>query len=271
VYRGYGHALGSVDVRGPIHGQPFGDGLVRLRAASGVLEKLETPDRETAVGGLARWIHGLHTVEYGGTLARWLLFVLALGGCATLLTGNWIWIERRAAARTSLFTTLLARLTAGIGAGCFAALGALLLSSRLLPLEDTARILHEELAMASTFAVWVLLGLLTRDTAALWWRGLALAGALLFATPFAAARHSAFGLFGSGASHSVVLGVDAVLLAAGLVLLGSGLTLRRWQRQHRAAPGAPSAPDIDSVEPSSDLGVVSLAASSGALDTRGRS
>jgi uncharacterized iron-regulated membrane protein len=267
VYRGYGHALGTVDVRGPIHGQPFGDGLVRLQAATGLLDKLETPDRETAVGSLARWIHGLHTVEYGGTLVRWLLFVLALGGCATLLTGNWIWIERRAAARPSLFTTLLARLTAGVGAGCFAALGALLLSSRLLPLGDPARIQREELAMAGTLGAMVLLALSTRNTAAVWWRGLALAGVLIALTPIAAARHSALGLFGSGPSHAVVLGVDAVLLTAGLVLLVSAFAVWRLQRQTKSAPSQRSSHETDTFEPPVDLGVA-LAAPTGAPGRR---
>lgn len=239
VYRGFGHTLGTVDVRGHVHGQPFGDGLVRVVAATGALLKHETPDRQTAVGGLARWIHGLHTVEYGGNIARWMLFVLALGGCATLLTGNWIWIERRSAASPSLFTSALARLTAGLGVGCFTALGALLLASRLLPLEDGARIQHEELAMAGMLGLTIAASFSSPDGMALWWRGLALAGALLVATPLAALRHSSAGLFGAGPSHPVVLGVDAVLLGAGVVLLGTAWRLRRlWLARRQALPGA---------------------------------
>lgn len=72
VYRGYGHARATVDVRGPIEGQPFGGGVVRLSAVTGQIEEIETVDGESAVGKLARWIHGLHTVEYGGAVARWL-------------------------------------------------------------------------------------------------------------------------------------------------------------------------------------------------------
>ena len=232
VYHGYGHAGATVDVRGPIAGQPFGDGMVHVMAATGHVEGVETPDRESRVGTLARWIHGIHTVEYGGPLVRWLLFVLALGGCVTLLTGNWIWLERRAAAGHSRGDVLLARLTAGVGVGCFAALGALLLSSRLLSLALPNRILLEELAMAGTFALSLLAAWRTRWTAALWWRGLAFAGALLALVPVAALGHSSAGLFGAGPSHPDVLAVDTALLVAGLVLLASAAALRR---HHQAA------------------------------------
>jgi len=254
VYRGYRHAEGTVDVRGPIEGQPFGDGLVRLNAATGAFEAHETPDRSTAVGTLARWIHGLHTVEYGGPVARWVLFVLALGGCVTLLTGNWIWIERRAAARQSRGNALLAKLTAGVGVGCFAGLATLLLASRLLPLDMPGRIESEELALAGMFGAWIVLALLARDTAALWWRGLALSGVLLLLAPIAAIQHSALGLFGSGPRHAQVLAVDSALLAAGFVLLGTAAGLRRRTRRQASGPStdatAERAPDARAAQPS---------------------
>ncbi|HWO09804.1 MAG TPA: PepSY-associated TM helix domain-containing protein [Polyangiaceae bacterium] len=231
VYHGYGRAGATLDVRGPIAGQPFGGGMVHVMAATGHVHGVETPDRESTVGTLARWIHGIHTVEYGGPLVRWLLFVLALGGCATLLTGNWIWLERRAAAGHSRGDILLARLTAGVGVGCFAALAALLLSSRLLPLSLPRRILLEELAMAGTFGLCLLAASRARRTRALWWRGLAFAGALLGLTPLAALLHSQAGLFGSGPSHPDVLAVDAALLGASLVLLASATALRRHGRE----------------------------------------
>ncbi len=231
VYRGYGHARAVVDVRGHIQGQTFGGGVVRLAAVTGAVEKIETPDGESAVGKLARWIHGLHTVEYGGPMARWLLLILALGGCVTLLTGNWIWLERRAATRPSVADAVLARLTAGVGVGCFVGLGALLLSSRLLPMDWEGRIGGEELAMAAAFGLTVLHALLTGDTAAVWWRGLLVAGALLAAVPFAATRHSARGLFGSADALSPVLAVDAALLVAGVTLVASALVARRIGRR----------------------------------------
>jgi uncharacterized iron-regulated membrane protein len=233
VFRGYGHAQGTLDVRGPIEGQPFGDGMVRLKAATGEVELVETPDHERAVGTLARWIHGLHTVEYGGIVARWLLFVLALGGCATLLTGNWIWIERRAAAQPSFGTALLAKLTAGVGVGCFAALAALLLSSRLLPLDWPNRIQLEELAMAGMLGFWIAWAFFAKSSRALWWRGLAVAGALLCCVPIAATQHSARGLFGAGPGLSLVVTVDAILLGAGLLLLATAYLLRRAHVRQR--------------------------------------
>ncbi|MEY2931393.1 MAG: hypothetical protein RL033_2142 [Pseudomonadota bacterium] len=227
VYRGHSHAGATVDVRGPIEGQPFGNGFVRVMATTGQIQLIETPDRESAVGKVARWIHGLHTVEYGGTLARWMLWVLALGGCATLLTGNWVWLERRAAEQASLGNRLLAKLTAGVGAGCFAALAALLLASRMLPLDWPHRILGEELAMAFTFALWNVLAFCARDTAAVWWRGIGLAGVLMSAVPVLATRSSTAGLFGAGPQLASVATVDAVLLGAGLAMLAIAFLLRR--------------------------------------------
>ena len=235
VYHGYGRAAAVLDVRGPIAGQPFGDGMVHVMAATGHVEGVETPDRESHVGTLARWIHGIHTVEYGGPVVRWLLFVLALGGCATLLTGNWIWLERRAAAGHSRGDVLLARLTAGVGVGCFVALAALFMSSRLLSFALPHRILLEELAMAGTFGACLLAGCLVRHTASLWWRGLGLAGALFALVPLAASRSSSAGLLGAGPSHPDVLAVDIALLVGGLVLLAVAALLRR--HQHRQAHG----------------------------------
>ena len=235
VYHGYGRAEAMVDVRGPIAGQPFGNGMVHVMAATGHVHGIETPDRESRVGTLARWIHGIHTVEYGGSLVRWLLFVLALGGCATLLTGNWIWLERRAATGHSRADLLLARLTAGVGVGCFVALASLLLSSRLLSLALPHRILLEELAMAGMFGASLLVALRTRHTATLWWRGLALAGALLLLVPIAALSHSSAGLLGAGPSHPDVVAVDIALLSAGLVLLATAAALRHHQRTERHA------------------------------------
>jgi uncharacterized iron-regulated membrane protein len=233
VYHGYRRAAARLDVRGPIAGQPFGDGMVHVMAASGHVEGVETPDRESNVGTLARWIHGIHTVEYGGPVVRWLLFVLALGGCATLLTGNWIWLERRAALGHSRGDVLLARLTAGVGVGCFVALAALLLSSRLLPFALPDRISMEELAMAGTFGLCLLAAGLARDTAALWWRGLGTAGVLFVLVPVAARSSSSAGLFGAGPWHPDVLAVDVALLVGGLVLLASAAALRRHQRRER--------------------------------------
>jgi hypothetical protein len=161
------------------------------------------------------------------------LFVLALGGCATLLTGNWIWAERRAALRPSLFTTLLAKLTAGVGVGCFTAVATLMLASRLLPFEAPNRIQHEEIAMAGTLVLTVAVAFVSRNTAALWWRGFGIAGALFAAVPLAAARHSAHGLFGSGPRHPAVVSVDLSLLAGGLVLIACAVLLRRYHRQLR--------------------------------------
>lgn len=222
VFRGYAHEHGTVDVRGPIQGQPFGDGLVRLRAADGALERVDTADREGAVGAVARYIHGLHTVEYGGLALRFLMFVLAAAGCVTILTGNAVWLARRG---PSAGNTLLARLTAGVGGGTLVAVGALLMASRLAPLEWEGRTRLEEWVLAAAFFGCIGCGLLIENTRTTWCGTLGLAGVLLLVLPLAATSHSTAGLFGSGPGHAVVQSVEIAFLCAGAALLAIAAAL----------------------------------------------
>ncbi|MGC4088048.1 MAG: PepSY-associated TM helix domain-containing protein [Polyangiaceae bacterium] len=226
VFRGFEREQGTVDVRGPIRGQPFGEGLVRVRASDGAVERIETPDRETAVGGVARWIHGLHTVEYGGFSARILIFVLAISGCVAILTGNWVWLARRQSRTPGFGNVLLARLTAGVGAGTPVAVAALLLGSRILPLEWAGRTKAEELILASAFLASVVYALISKRTASTWWRLLATSGLLLLAVPLAARHHSQVGLLGAGPHQAVVVGVEVALLGVAITLIVGAVLMR---------------------------------------------
>lgn len=228
VIRGYRRAAGTIDVRGHIHGIAFGDGLVRLRGADGSVELAESPDRGTAVGAVARWIHGLHTVEYGGLAVRFLLFLLAVGGCLMILTGNWIWLERRAARSPSRGTQILGRLTAGVGAGAIVAFASLVLASRLLPMDWPARTRAEEIVLAATFVACVGAALVTRRSAVTWWRALGLAGAMLLIVPIAALGHSSAGLYGGGPRDATVVGVEIGFTVIGAALVAAALAIRRF-------------------------------------------
>ena len=225
-FRGYGLQGATVEVHGPIRGEPFGNGTVALSAHDGSVVKVETPDDESAVGTLARFIHGLHTVEYGGLLARWLMFVLAVAGCLAILTGNWVWLERRRAQAGTFGHRILARLTVGIGAGVPVSVATLLLTSRLLPLDSPSRTINEQLVMAALFGACVLYALLARQVNTTWWRMLSLAALLFCALPFVAIRHSDRGLFGGGEHEPTVFAVDLAFLLGGLVLLAISLLLR---------------------------------------------
>lgn len=244
IYRGYGREHGSVDVRGQIDGATFGDATVTLTAATGAVELVQTPDAERSVATLARWIHGLHTVHYGGLEVRLLLWLLAIAGCVTILSGNWIWLERRRVKQPSSVNGLLARLTAGVGGGSVLALGSLFLASRMLPLEWPRRLAAEEIVLASSFIACLLYAFAARSSAAIWWRLLGLAALVFLATPLAATLRSPAGLFGAGPRLATVVGVDIGLLVASALLLTLAASIRRVQRGADSAPALAVSPAV---------------------------
>jgi uncharacterized iron-regulated membrane protein len=207
------------------------------------VELIETPHHESAVGSVARWIHGLHTVHYGGIGVRLLIFVLAMAGCITILSGNWLWLARRSERATN---RVLARLTAGVGAGGPVAVATLMLVSRLLPLNLPSRPRLEELALALAFGSCVVWALAAADSFKTWWRQLAVAGSILASVPLAATHHSAAGLFGAGPRLSIVVAVDAAFLTIGGGLIAIALGIRRAALRREAAPNGSlgAAPDL---------------------------
>jgi len=240
VFRGFRRELGTVDVRGPVAGVPFGDGVVRVRAVDGVVELVQTPDNESAVGKAARWIHGLHTVEYGGLAARLLLFCLAVSGCLAILTGNWVWLERRHARAPSRENLFLARLTAGVGSSAVFSLAMMFMVSRLMPLDWAPRTRVEELTLVIGFAGCVAFALLTRDSTRVWWTVLGTAGAMVLTLPLAALHHSQAGLIGSGHGEPHVVGVEIGFLCIGSALVGAALSIRARARSRTARDSMPA-------------------------------
>ncbi|WP_433931242.1 PepSY-associated TM helix domain-containing protein [Sorangium cellulosum] len=249
-YRIRHHGLDSatVDIRGPVEGAPFGRAIVRLRATDGAVVSVDAPGAEGARSGALRWIYGLHFADFGGVVLRVLFFALALGTCATILTGNWIWLARREARREGLGNRVLARLTVGFGAGTLVAIAALFLASRALPLDWPGRAAAEELTFLAALGLSVAWALAARDGASLWWRQIGLAGLLLLPVPALAARWSGAGLFGAGQKLGAVVAVDVALLVTAAALCASAWALRRAARRHAApqvAQGEAPAPLAD--------------------------
>jgi uncharacterized iron-regulated membrane protein len=231
VLRGYKKHEGTVDFLGHVRGIAFGDGLVRVRARDGAILHVETPDRETAVGAVARWMHGLHTVEYGGLTARIMIFFLGMFGCITILSGNWVWLERRKARAASLGNTLLERLTAGVGGGAIVALGSLFLASRFIPLDWPSRPKQEELGLALVFFGCVAYALAGRSAVRTWWQLLATGSLIFAALPFAATRFSSRGLLGVGPRDEIVVGVELGFLLFAGALAAAAAVVRSARRQ----------------------------------------
>lgn len=113
----------------------YGDADVTLSAVSGEVVSAVGPDRERAIRATQRWIYGFHFAWYGGLAARVIYALLGLLGCATILSGNWIWLERRDPRRAHAGHRVLGRLTVGLGLGIALAVGAMFLLNRLAPID----------------------------------------------------------------------------------------------------------------------------------------
>ena len=86
-------------------------------------------------------IHALHFGNYGGLPIRWAYFLLGLGGCALIFSGNLLWIEsRRRKARAndpcpvvqSRSSRMLAAFGVGIPLGCISGIAVTIAAAKLL-------------------------------------------------------------------------------------------------------------------------------------------
>lgn len=221
-----GHAGGFFDVWGHVEGPPKAHGMIRVDATSGEIIAAQMPRSQGTAAATRAWVQTLHYAEFGGLPLKLLYFALALATCGAFLTGNWVWLSRREKRETSRGNRALRRLTLGVGAGTWVALGAMFLSSRLLPLGLAARGRWEEAIFFIALLACLVWALLAREIKALWWRQLALAGVCCGVTPIAALKLSSAGLFGAR-SLGAVVAVDAGLLVAGGALVAVALALYR--------------------------------------------
>lgn len=217
-----GDAAGTFELLGPSSGAPFGTADVRLRATDGALVHHGEPATETAGGAAQRWIVGLHFARYGGLALRVAEALLALGACATILSGNWIWIERRRVRAGALRSTFLERLSVGVGLGIVAATGALLAVNRLLlPLAGRFAVV-EVIAFFGAWAACTALALARADARRSARGILALAAAALLAAPALGAWTSPFPVGEMFAERRFdLLGVDFGVALLGLASLAA--------------------------------------------------
>lgn len=274
VHPGYSH--GYVEISGYDSANiPHGRTVVILRSATGELltppPELQSSASETA----RRWVRGLHIAHFGGFGTRILLFLLTLAGCAAIMTGNALWLVRREERAASLGNRVLAKLTAGVGAGLWVAMGVMLVASRILPWGLEHRGTIEEGLFFAALVGCVVWALATRGHTHSWWRQLVVAAALFAATPLLAALHSGSGALGglhvppagappgAGPMHDVI-GVDVALWVLALILGACAYWLRGIARRLDAAgeasattreassssqaKGAPPPPDEESAE-----------------------
>lgn len=178
--------------------------LLRQRDGSRVSFEQAPPPLAQKVSELP---YALHFVEQAGMPLRALYAVLTLAGCLTILTGNWLWLERRTANRG---TWLVQRLTLATGAGSLVASAAMLLASRLAISSSFERHVFWWSFLFAAAACCVF-----RGAPRLWRAALALAGGLFIATSL------------PGLARLRPMGVDFVLLTLGVGCLALGYALRR--------------------------------------------
>ena len=246
VHPGYSH--GTVEISGYDRARsPHGRTVVILRSATAeelsVPPELQNPAADTA----RRWVRGLHFSQLGGFGTRALLFLLTLAGCATILSGNALWLVRREERSASRSNRILAKLTVGVGAGLWVVFGAMFVASRVLPWELAGRGAIEDSIFFGALLTCIAWALAARSHAHTWWRQLAVAAVLLAAAPLLAALHSSAGALGGlhvpdpgaprmmGAMHEVV-GVDLALWLMALLIGGCAWWLRRVAQRLDAAP-----------------------------------
>lgn len=216
----HGKDNGRFEAWGRGGGAPRGQYLVQLDEVTGaVTAKTDTH----AASELRRWIVGLHFAQFGGMPVRLLFLILTLASCLTIISGNWIWMTRRAASRRRK----LSRLTVGVGAGAWVAFGVLLVASRALPFSWSQRGHTEEILFFVALIACMAWSGLVLDERTVWWKQLALASALWTSTPVLAAMHSSAGLFGHGQRLAEVVGVDVTVFLFGLGLGAMAFALRK--------------------------------------------
>jgi uncharacterized iron-regulated membrane protein len=217
-------AYGRISAAGP---DRYAD--VVIDETTGAVVHVDAAATDLASHAARRWLSGLHYGYFGGTAVRVVLALLAMVGCATILTGNWIWLARRRAAGGDVARRahVLARLTAGVGAGIFVAIGALLVASRMLPFDVVDRGQIEQLIFAGALVGCLAWALFARVSSAVWWQQLALAGALFASLPAWQARLTGAGLLGGGPRIATVVAVDVGLAVAGVALLAVAWVVRR--------------------------------------------
>lgn len=215
-FTNHGFENGRFEVWGSERSEPHSREMLQLNEVTGALVTRSGPG---AMSTLRRWVMGLHFAQFGGPPVRVLMLLLTLASCLAILSGNWIWLSRRASSPRRK----LSRLTVGIGAGAWVAFGALLFASRALPMSWAQRGEAEELVFFAALAACMIWAGLVRDERALWWKQLALAAVLWMTTPLLAAMHSSAGVFGGGPRDATVIGVEVVIL-----LFGVGLGAAAW-------------------------------------------
>jgi uncharacterized iron-regulated membrane protein len=223
-----GDEASHATIRGRVSDVVFGNGEVVVAARDGRVLASSQPAARSEIIAVTDWIYGLHFGWFGGLGLRVLYALLALAGCAAILSGNWIWLARRDPLRRRRSSRALAVATLGGGLGIGPASAAMMLANRLLPIEASWHATGEVVAfvgvwIVSIAAAW---GIASETRAA---RVLLGSAAVMFAlTPIASAMRTPLTLvhaIRTGATDIVC--VEALALALAVFMLACAALARR--------------------------------------------
>lgn len=221
----HGDAASSVEVRGPVRDVLFGMARVRVLAADGEIASVSVLDSARATHVLMRWVYGLHYAWALGVPTKLVYGLLALAGCATLLTGNWIWLARRDRERKRRGNRVLARLTLGGGLGIAVAVAAMFLANRVVPFSLAWHLDAELGAFVLAWSAAMVASFTMRDEARCAIALLATAGAGFVLTALASVAVSPLNAL--TAPMSIPGAVDLGSIALGGILVGCALLVQR--------------------------------------------
>lgn len=227
----YGTSAARVRIGGSVPREP-GFFYVWLDGAETQVLQVRRPGALPPTETATRWLFALHFSQIGGLGMQLVYAILGLFGCAALLSGNALWIERKRKAGMGRGVRWLSRLTTGIGVGTPVAAGAILLSSQWLPSFD-ARIAVEELIFFVALLASCGWSFRAEDAGEVWWRGLTLAALLFALLPVAQATAGGVGLLSSSPQRIPML-VDVGFLLAAASLQVASHWLRRAARSTTA-------------------------------------
>jgi uncharacterized iron-regulated membrane protein len=209
-------------ILGPVPGSP-GQTVVHLHPQTLSVLRVVAPGRETPPAAAQRWLFALHFADYGGASLKVAYAVLAVATGATLLTGNALWLARRAQLGPTRVDAVLRVLTVGIGAGLPWAMAATWAASRLRDEAGTV-----EAAFLSVLLISCLVAVPASARIAASW--LLVAGAVTFLSlPVFQLAHSRAGLFGDR-THVGSLWVEGGFLVVSLALAFAAVIAARGVR-----------------------------------------
>ena len=226
---GWGDEAAVAVLRGDQEGSLTRTGAAVVEIESGrvlsISEPANTPPLPATISAFGK----LHFARFGGPVLKALFFLLTLAACAVILTGNLLWIEIRRPSQgpAPRLHRVLARLTAGVGAGLVAAVPILFLTTRAVPLEVDGRMAIENAAFFGSWALLIGAAFFGSSAArAAQWQ-LALAGGLSLLVPLANGMGTgAWPWVSASQGTRAVFGVDVGFALGGVLVLALAARLQ---------------------------------------------